>query len=112
MLTTFDYAGRSLVLRRRTPETARKARADAARAGAKPLPQWLAREHQVHSRGSIAGSGTQVMGVGFGGTSESAAVMSVETAEQLWVRIDYDRPLGTFGHSHPVVVYIARANAS
>ena len=29
LLTTFDYAGRSLILRRRTPETASKARADA-----------------------------------------------------------------------------------
>lgn len=105
LLTTFDYAGRSLILRRRTPETARKARAEAERAGAEPLPLWLAREHQLHSRGSIAGSGPRVMGVGFGGTGESAAVMSVETAEQLRVRTDHDRPLETFGHSHPVVVY-------
>ena len=54
-LTTFDYAGRSLILRRRTPETARQARADAERAGAEPLPLWLAREHLLFSRGSIAG---------------------------------------------------------
>src|SRR5262249_37888436 len=33
-LTTIDYAGRSLILRRRTPETVRQARADAERAGA------------------------------------------------------------------------------
>ncbi|MQA82099.1 MAG: tetratricopeptide repeat protein [Streptosporangiales bacterium] len=105
LLTTFDYAGRSLILRRRTPETARKARTDAARAGTKPLPLWLAREHQLHSRGSIAGSGTQVMGVGFGGTGETAAGMSVETAKQLRIRTDYDRPVETFGHSHPVVTY-------
>jgi tetratricopeptide (TPR) repeat protein len=37
-LTTFDYAGQSLILRRPTPEAASKARADAARAGVKPLP--------------------------------------------------------------------------
>jgi tetratricopeptide (TPR) repeat protein len=104
-LTTFDYAGRSLILRRPTPEVARKARADANRAGATPLPLWLARDHGLHSRGSIAGSGPRVMGVPIGGTGEIAAGMSEETAKQLRVRTDYDRPLETFAHSHPVVTY-------
>ena len=48
----FDYAGRSLILRRRTPETTRK-----ARAGASTLPMWLAREQYLHTVGSFAGSG-------------------------------------------------------
>ncbi|MBG6092469.1 tetratricopeptide repeat protein [Actinomadura viridis] len=104
-LTTFDYAGRSLILRRRTPETARKVRADAARAGTKPLPLWLAREQMLHSRGSIAGSGTRVVGLSIGGSSESAAIMPEETVEQLRIRTDYDRPHETFGHSHPQLTY-------
>ncbi|MFD0690528.1 aspartyl protease family protein [Actinomadura fibrosa] len=105
LLTTFDYAGRSLILRRRTPEASRKVRADALRAGAAPLPLWLANEHGVHTRGSIAGSGPRVAGLSVGGVSEQAAVMSEETAKRLGVRIDYDRPLETFAHSHPTVVY-------
>ncbi|MCP9968875.1 aspartyl protease family protein [Actinomadura madurae] len=105
LLTTFDYAGRTLILRRRTPETAAKVRAAALRAGADRLPLWLAREHGVHSRGGIAGSGPGVVGLSIGGTGESAAIMSEETAERSRVRIDRDRPLETFGHSHPVVVY-------
>ncbi|WP_412515792.1 aspartyl protease family protein [Actinomadura madurae] len=105
LLTTFDYAGRSLILRRRTPEAAAKVRAEAARAGAKPLPLWLAREHAVHSRGSIAGSGPGVVGLSIGGATETAAIVSEETAKRLRVRTDYDRPMETFGHSHPVVVY-------
>ena len=103
LLTTFDYAGRSLVLRRRTPETAR-----AAAARAKPLPLWLAREQYVHSRGTIAGadgSRTGVVGVNFGGGSESAVVLLGDTAERLGVRSDYERPMGTFAHSHPAVTY-------
>jgi hypothetical protein len=100
LLTTFDYAGRSLILRRRTPETAGR-----ARAGARPLPLWLAREHMLHSRGSVAGSGPRVVGLSIGGTSESAAVVSGETAERLRIRTDYDRPLETFAHSHPTVAY-------
>ncbi|GAA1524704.1 hypothetical protein GCM10009678_02470 [Actinomadura kijaniata] len=105
LLTTFDYAGRSLILRRPTPEAAGRARAAAARAGAEPLPLWLARDHYLHSRGSIAGSGPRVVGVNFGGTGEQAAVVFGETAERLRIRTDHDRPLGTFAQSHPAVVY-------
>ncbi|WP_433185799.1 tetratricopeptide repeat protein [Actinoallomurus sp. CA-150999] len=105
LLTTFDYAGRSLILRRRTPETARKARAAAKRAGAEPLPLWLAFDHMVHSKGSIAGSGPRVMAVNLGGIGETAASMSGEAATQLQIRTDYDRPLETAAHSHPVVAY-------
>ncbi|MFI0409376.1 aspartyl protease family protein [Actinomadura sp. 3N508] len=104
-LTTVDYAGRSLILRRRTPETARKARADAVRAGAEPLPLWLAREHLLHSRGSVAGSGAQVVALDIGGTGEMAAAMSVETAKELRIRTDYDRPLESFAGGQPVVSY-------
>ncbi|GAA2698812.1 hypothetical protein GCM10010412_094850 [Nonomuraea recticatena] len=108
LLTTFDYAGRQLILRRRTPETAGKARAAATRAGAEPLPLWLAREQYLHSTGSfsgVAGSRTGVVGVNFGGGSEIAAGMRGETAEQLGIRTDYDRQVGTFAQSHPAVVY-------
>lgn len=106
LLTTFDYAGRSLILRRPTPEAASKVRADAVRAGAKPLPLWLSRDHDVSSTGSIAGSGPRVMGVNFGGSSgEAAAGMPGEVAKQLGVRTDYDRPIETFAHSHPTITY-------
>ncbi|MCW6005759.1 tetratricopeptide repeat protein [Micromonospora sp. CPCC 205371] len=105
-LTTFDYAGRWLILRRKTPENIAKARADANRAGVEPLPLWLGREGAaVHSRGSIDGSGPRVVGVNFGGTGEIAAGMAEETAKQLRIRIDYDRPIQTFAHSHPADVY-------
>ncbi|MFD1542619.1 retropepsin-like aspartic protease [Nonomuraea guangzhouensis] len=108
LLTTFDYAGRSLILRRPTPEAADKARAAAERAGVKPLPLWLAREHQLHSLGSIAGgasSGPRVVGVNFGGIGEIVAGMHGETAKQLQIRTDYDRPVETAAHNHPVVAY-------
>jgi tetratricopeptide (TPR) repeat protein len=105
LLTTFDYAGRSLILRRRTPEVARKVRADAIRAGARPLPLWLAMDHYVHSIGSIASSGPRVMGVNIGGTGQATAGMPGETARQLRIRTDYDRPIQTFAHSYPTTTY-------
>jgi hypothetical protein len=108
LLTTFDYAGQSLILRRPTPEAARKVRAEATRAGAEPLPLWLAFDHMVHSLGSIAGvadSGPRVAAVNLGGNSETTADIPGEMAKQLQVRTDYDRPLETAAHSHPVIAY-------
>ncbi|MBO2450902.1 tetratricopeptide repeat protein [Actinomadura barringtoniae] len=105
LLTTFDYPGREVILRRRTPAAARKARVDAVRAGAKPLPLYLAREHLLHSRGSIAGSGTQVVALDIGGTSEMAASVPEETAKRLRIRPDYERPLEAFAGGQPVVSY-------
>ncbi|NUW46294.1 aspartyl protease family protein [Nonomuraea rhodomycinica] len=105
LLTTFDYAGRSLILRRPTPQTAGKVRADAIRAGTKPLPLWLSRDHDLQSMGSIAGSGPRVMGVNFGGIGEMVAGLAGETAKQLGVRTDYDRPIETAAHSHATITY-------
>ncbi|MFD0691441.1 aspartyl protease family protein [Actinomadura fibrosa] len=105
LLTTFDYAGRSLILRRRTPEAAKKVRDDAAQAGTGPLPLWLAFDHMVHSTGSIAGSGKRMVAVNLGGITESVASMPGEAVEQLKIRTDLDRPIETAAHSHPVVAY-------
>jgi hypothetical protein len=105
LLTTFDYAGRSLILRRPTPETASKVRADAQRAGAKPLPLWLVLDHNCLSMGSIAGSGARVMGVNVGGTGQFTGGVAWEAAKQLGVRTDYDRPIQAFGHSHATTAY-------
>jgi hypothetical protein len=104
-LTTIDYAGRSLILRRRTPEAARQARADADRAGAEPLPLWLAREHIPFSRGSIAGSGPRVMGLNIGGLGTDVAGLPEETAKELGIRTDYDRPVETSAGLQPITVY-------
>ncbi|MGE6738595.1 aspartyl protease family protein, partial [Streptomyces sp. NPDC059900] len=105
LLTTFDYAGRKLILRRPTPASARTTRAAALRAGAEPLPLWLADQY-LHTTGSIAGSRTGVVGVNFGGSGgESAAVLFGPTAQQLNIRTDHDRPIGTFAHSHPATTF-------
>ncbi|MET8758425.1 tetratricopeptide repeat protein [Lentzea sp. NPDC004782] len=100
LLTTFDYANRALVLRRPTPEAVKS-----ATAGAKPLPLWLADDHYLHSLGSVAGSGTRVVGTNFGGSGEMAAVLFGDTADRLGVRTDLGRPLETSAHSTPTVVY-------
>ncbi|QNP69997.1 aspartyl protease family protein [Streptomyces roseirectus] len=105
LLTTFDYRGRQLILRRPTTRAAREVRAAATRAGAEPLPLWLARDHYVHSLGSIAGSGPRVVGVNLGGGGEAVAGMPGEVARRLGVRTDHDRPIETGAQGHPATTY-------
>jgi tetratricopeptide (TPR) repeat protein len=102
-LTTAGYGDRTLTLRRRTPETARKARADAERVGAERLPLWL--DRGLISRGSVADSGTRLMGLSVGGPGEMVAGLSEETAKQLRIRIDYDRPVEAFAGGQPIASY-------
>ncbi|SDM37242.1 tetratricopeptide repeat protein [Allokutzneria albata] len=104
-LTTVDYAGRSLILRRRTPEAAGQARAAALRAGAEPLPLWLAHEHLLFSTGSVADSGPRVVALNIGGTGEMVTGMPGETAKRLGVRTDYDRPVETWAGGKPLITY-------
>src|SRR5262245_46437362 len=69
-LTTLDYAGRSLVLRRKTKTELQRFRAEAARAGAEVLPLWLA-DHLACTLGSLNDFGPRVVlldsgAIGFG----------------------------------------------
>lgn len=100
LLTTIDYAGRSLILRRRTAEAAGR-----VPAGAEPLPLWLVRDHLVFSRGSFAGSGPRVVGLNIGGTGSNVAGMSEDVAKELRVRIDHDRPEESSAGGRAVVVH-------
>ena len=59
----------------------------------------------MFSRGSVADSGPRVMGLHIGGTGEMVAGMTEETAKQLRLRIDYDRPVETSAGLQPVTVY-------
>lgn len=100
LLATFDYAGGSLILR---PPTSNAARYQ--RAGTKPLPLYLAMDHYLQSIGSFAGSGPRLVGVNLGGSGDFTAGMPGAAATQLGIRTDYDRPIGTFGHSHATTTY-------
>ncbi|MET9627385.1 tetratricopeptide repeat protein [Lentzea sp. NPDC006480] len=105
LLTTVDYAGRQLILRRRTPENSRQARIAAERAGAEPLPLWLVRDHLILSRGSFADSGPRVAGLHIGGTGSNVAGVFRGTAEELGIRIDHERPEESAAGGLPITVY-------
>lgn len=96
-LTTVDYAGRSLILRRRTPGAARKA------PGAEPL--WLAHAHLLFSTGSVAGAKPGVVALNIGGTGEMAVSMAEATAKRLRIRTDYERPVEASAGGQPVVSF-------
>ena len=96
-VTTLDWANQALVFRPRTSGQARAVRAEAARAGSQPLPMWIDRRIP-YTRGSINGSGPQVVCVNTGQADARALGMTMGTAERLEVRIDRSRPM--FGATH------------
>ncbi|WP_433177522.1 tetratricopeptide repeat protein [Actinoallomurus sp. CA-150999] len=96
-VTTLDWANQALIFRPRTPGQARAVRAEAARAGCPPLPMWID-QNLPYTRGSVNGSGPQVVCVNTGQADGRALGMTMETAERLKVRVDRGRPM--FGATH------------
>ncbi|WP_329427115.1 aspartyl protease family protein [Streptosporangium sp. NBC_01495] len=84
-LTTMDYAGRALILRRKT-KTPPRARATDR------LPLWLAGDHFPCTLGSLGDYGPRMVTVDTGGI-RSGVDTTVEIAERLGMKVDYDHPI-------------------
>ncbi|MEU8135144.1 aspartyl protease family protein [Streptodolium elevatio] len=92
-LTTMDYAGRALGLRRKTPTQQREFTAQAARAQlCDRLPLWLAGDHFPCTVGSLLDHGPRVVTVDTGGIA-SAFDTTVEIAERAGIDVDYAHPV-------------------
>ncbi|MFC6937856.1 hypothetical protein ACFQHO_51360 [Actinomadura yumaensis] len=95
-LTTMDYAGRALILRRksRTPQKGFPSR--------NRLPLWLAGDHFPCTVGSLRDYGPRMVTVDTGGIA-SALDTTVEIAERVGLAVDYEHPSDRFGHrTYPV----------
>ncbi|MBT2227175.1 tetratricopeptide repeat protein [Nonomuraea sp. NEAU-A123] len=84
-LTTMNYAGRALTLRRKT-KTAPRARA------ADRLPLWLAGDHYPCTLGSLGDDGPRMVTLDTGGIG-SGLDTTVEIAERVGMAVDYDHPI-------------------
>ncbi|WP_157246900.1 retropepsin-like aspartic protease [Nonomuraea typhae] len=88
-LATMDYAGRALVLRRRSELPVFRAEAD--RSGSERLPFWLAGDHFPCTLGSLRDYGPRMVTVDTGGIG-SALGTTVEIAERAGFEVDYEHP--------------------
>lgn len=86
-LTTLDYAGSRVVLRRKTSTELRRFRAEATTAGAEVLPLWLA-DHLACTLGSVNDLGPRVvlldsgtMGLGFVSIEHFARQAGIELGD-------------------------------
>ena len=90
-LTTMDYAGQGLVLRRKSEAARRTFRDTARRAGASVLPLWLAATHFPCTLGSLNSYGPKVVSVDTGG--KGIGVGTTEAiAAQAGIAVDHDHP--------------------
>ncbi|MBE1537581.1 tetratricopeptide repeat protein [Actinomadura algeriensis] len=84
-LTTMDYAGRALILRRGTAGPRRTRATDR-------LPLWLAGDHYPCTLGSLGDYGPRMVTIDTGGIGTGFDT-TVEIAERAGLAVDYDRPL-------------------
>lgn len=82
LLTTMDYAGQALVLRRK---------ASGVRTAGDRLPLWLAGDHYPCSLGSMNGYGPRVVTLDTGGLAHGLDT-TVELAERVGMTVDYANP--------------------
>jgi Aspartyl protease len=105
-LTTLDYAGSRLVLRRKTSTELERFRAEATRAGAEVLPLWLA-DHLACTLGSLNDYGPRVVLLDSGGFG--LGFVSIEHFAQE-AGIELGDP-GDDGFYHPVAEEISLGDA-
>jgi hypothetical protein len=82
LLTTMDYAGQALELRRKTT---------GFRTAGDRLPLWLAGDHYPCSLGSMNDYGPRVVTLDTGGLAHGLDT-TVEMAERVGITVDYDNP--------------------
>ncbi|WP_182898788.1 aspartyl protease family protein [Microbispora sp. H10830] len=85
-LTTMDYAGRALILRRKTKSRQQRPRAHDR------LPLWLAGDHYPCTVGNLGDYGPRMVTVDTGGIGH-ALDTTVEIAEKIGMEVDYDHPI-------------------
>ncbi|MEV0611780.1 aspartyl protease family protein [Nonomuraea sp. NPDC050404] len=95
-LTTMDYPGKALVLRRRTEAQLRQFRAQAARTAFDRLPLWLAGDHFPFTLGSLREYGPRFVSLDTGGLGQGFST-TVDIAERAGIQVDYDKPQGPEG---------------
>lgn len=101
-LSTIDYAGNALVLRRKTPGLLRQFEAQAARDGAVQMPFWIYTDHIVITMGTVNGHGPMPLTVDTDATApfltsqpivRSAGikvVKAVQASRTLGLSVSYD----------------------
>jgi Aspartyl protease/Tetratricopeptide repeat len=102
-LTTMDFAGQALILRRKTSTQLRQFKTEAYRDHAEKLPLWIGGDHIPCTLGSLNGYGPKVVAIDTGGTG-IGIYTSVEIAERVGIEVDYGHPFIWGGMSvYPIV---------
>jgi aspartyl protease/tetratricopeptide repeat protein len=96
-LTTMDYAGQALVLRRRTGHPRDDGSpAESARSGSDRVPLWLAGDHFPCTQGSLLDHEPQMVTLDTGGIGHGIGT-TVEVAERVSIPVDYGHPVDQGG---------------
>jgi Aspartyl protease/Tetratricopeptide repeat len=91
-LTTMDYAGQGLVLRRKTSEQLHQFQIEALGAHAEKLPLWIGGDHYLCTLGSLLDYGPKIVTIDTGGMGHGVST-TVAIAEQAGIEVDFAHPV-------------------
>jgi predicted aspartyl protease len=107
-LTTLDYPGGDLILRRRTPSVLEKFEADAEAVSAAEIPFWIYTDHLILAIGSVNGYGPVLFAVDTGANADygsMAFLPSDAVIEQAGIQVDQSKATRFVGSGGVSTVY-------
>jgi tetratricopeptide (TPR) repeat protein len=91
-LTTMDYAGQALILRRKTRTRLRRFEIEAYLNRAEKLPLWIGGDHYLCTLGSLRDYGPKIVSLDTGGMRHGVST-TVAIAEQAGIEVDDAHPV-------------------
>ncbi|HEV8635717.1 MAG TPA: aspartyl protease family protein [Chloroflexota bacterium] len=107
-LSTLDYPGATLVLRRKTPALLRQFEGEAKAAAAAQMPFWIYTDHFIVTLGKVNGHGPMVFTVDTGANADYASMAFLPTdttVEQAGINVDKSKATRFVGSGGESIAY-------
>ena len=107
-LSTLDYSGAALVLRRKTTALLRQFERDARAAAAAELPFWIDSDHFIDTMGKVNGHGPVLLNIDTGGHADYGSMALLPTdslIEESGIRVDSARAVRFNGSGGEITAY-------
>jgi predicted aspartyl protease len=112
-LSTLDYPGATLVLRRKSPALLRQLEAEAKGISAAEMPFWIYTDHFIVTMGTVNSHGPMLFIVDTGSNADygSMAFLPTEaTVKEAGIRVDESKPVQFVGSGGPSTAYPIQIN--
>jgi len=112
-LSTVDYSGGALILRRKTTALLRQFERDARAAAAAEMPFWIDGDHLIYTMGKVNGHGPILLNIDTGGHADYGSMALLPTdplINEAGIRVDRGRPMRFNGSGGEITAYPVRVD--